>query len=315
MTTEASKTNPGGWAAFREEFQACWRAWPDKGLFFLLLAAWVALFHFWGNPVLGYMQTRTASLFEWLYFVYATSVDDEHGQLVPFVVLGLFWWKRKQLLALEKAVWWPALGLVMAGLAGHAVGFVVQQQRISLVGFLVGLYGLTGLVWGRGWLRASLFPFFIFGFSVPISALSETVTSPLRIFSTWLTVGVAQVLGVDVIRAGSQIYDASRTYLYDVAPACSGIRSIISLVAVTTIYGFMHFQRPWQRAVMVGLALPLALAGNVARLTAVILTAEVFGQEAGIWVEQKLGVVTFVVAVVAVFLFGRWLQRRTEVRP
>lgn len=307
-----SNTKAGGGAEFFRELTACWRVLPDKALFFTLLAAWAALFHFLGNSALGYMQTPTTSLFRWMYFVYATSVDDEHGQLVPFVVLGLFWWKRKELLALEKAVWWPALALVVAGLGLHGFGFAIHQPRISIGGFFLGLYGLTGLVWGRGWLRASFFPFFLFVFCVPLAAASEAVTSPLRILATWLTVGVARLIGVDVIRAGSQIYDAGRTFMYDVAPACSGIRSIISLVAVTTIYGFVQFRQPWKRAVMIAAALPLALAGNVARLTTVILTAEMFGQEAGAWVEQKLGLVTFVAAVGCVFLLGRWLQEKEK---
>jgi exosortase len=229
---------------------------------------------------------------------------------VPFVVLALFWWKRAELLAVEKAVWWPALGLVLAGLALHGLGMAIHQTQISAAAFFLGLYGLTGAVWGREWLRASFFPFFLFGFCVPLGTAADALTSPLRIFATWLTVGMARVIGVDVIRAGSQIYDASGTFMYDVAPACSGIRSIVSLVAVTAIYGFVQFRAPGKRAVMIAAAFPLAVMGNVARLTTVILTAELFGQEAGVWIEQKLGVVTFVAAIGGVFLLGRWLQKK-----
>ena len=310
VTESETKKNAAGEKPFRMEFAECWRAMPDKGLFLALLAAWLGLFHLLGNSAAGY--TRTTSLFGWMLHVYSNSVEDEHGQLVPFVVLGLLWWKRAELLAVNRAVWWPALGLVVAGLGLHWFGFAIHQPRVSIVGFFLGLYGLTGLVWGRGWLRASFFPFFLFAFCVPLATVSETITSPLRILATWLTVGVARVAGVDVIRSGSQIYDAGRTFMYDVAPACSGIRSIISLVAVTTIYGFMQFGQPWRRGVMIAAALPLALAGNVARLTAVILTAEVFGQEAGAWVEQKLGLVTFVATVGCVFLLGRWLREKRE---
>lgn len=293
---------------FLREFAACWRALPDKALFFTMLAAWVALFHFLGNSALGH--TKTTSLFGWLEYVYSHSADDAHGRLAPVVVLALYWWKRKELLALEKAEWWPALGLVGAGLLLHGFGYAIHQTRFSAGGFFLGLYGLTGLVWGRAWLRASFFPFFVLGFCVPLAGLLEVVTSPLRILATWLTVGVARVAGVDVIRAGSQIYDAGRTFMYDVAPACSGIRSIVALAGVAVIYGFMQLRSPWRRAVLVGAALPLALAGNVARLTTVILTAELFGQQAGEWVEQKLGVVTFVGAVAGVFWLGRWLRKK-----
>jgi exosortase len=306
MTIVESKNKSRRLKAFGEELAAAWRQMPDKGLFLILLAAWAALFHFLGISSLGYY--KTASVFVWLKAVLTTSVDDEHGQLVPFVVLGLFWWKRKELLVLDKKIWWPALGLVVLGLLLHLGGYIIQQERVSVVGFFVGLYGLTGLIWGRQWLRASFFPFFLFGFCVPLAAVADAATTPLRLLATKLTVGVAQLLGVDVIRAGSQIFDASHTYNFDVAPACSGIRSLVTLVAGTTIFGFVEFRSTWRRLVMIAAAFPLAVAGNVARLTCVILTAEVFGQDAAAWLEQKLGVVTYLVAIVCVIFLSRCLR-------
>ncbi len=293
---------------FCREFRECWERMPDKLLFFCLLVAWLALFHFLGNSTLGYV--KTPSLFGWMNFVFTTSADDAHGLLVPFVVLVLFWWKRNELLAVSKAIWWPALGLVALGLVLHMGGYLIQQARVSVVAFFVGLYGLTGLVWGRDWLKASFFPFFLFVFCVPVASMSETVTFPLRLLVTKMAVAVSQMLGIDVIREGSQIFNCEHTFNYDVAPACSGIRSLISLLALTTIYGFVRFRVPWRRGIMVAAAIPLAVIGNVTRITCVILTAEMFGQDAGAWVEQKLGFVTFAVAIGFVILLGHWLRER-----
>src|SRR3974377_1657794 len=87
---------------FRIDFQECWRRLPNKGLFLALLAAWLALFQFLGNSTLGYIDSP--SLLRWMH-----DVDSEtgHGTLVPLVVLGLFWWKRKELIALPLGTWWP----------------------------------------------------------------------------------------------------------------------------------------------------------------------------------------------------------------
>src|SRR6185436_7126557 len=92
---------------FIAEFQRCWRLFPYKGVFFAILGLWLALFHFLGNSTLGYIDTP--SLFGWLRWVYSRSADDEHGYLIPFVVLMLFWWKREELLKVEKRHWWPAI--------------------------------------------------------------------------------------------------------------------------------------------------------------------------------------------------------------
>ena len=79
---------------FRIEFMDCWQRLPNKGLFLVLLVAWLALFHFLGNSTLGYISTP--SLLQWLHIIYqgedASGSDDGHGKFIPFVVLALFWW-------------------------------------------------------------------------------------------------------------------------------------------------------------------------------------------------------------------------------
>lgn len=301
---------------FRIEFLESWHRLPNKGFFFVLLAGWLALFHFLGNSTFGYIDTR--SLLYWMYNAYNPkeenpTSDDGHGNLIPFIVLGLFYWKRKELLALELRTWWPGLILVAAGLAIHIVGYVVQQGRLSVIGLFVGLYGLMGVAWGPGLLRAGFFPYFLFIFSVPFGSLGQVVTSPLRILVATIVTKTAHLgFAPDLIQQGTQLYDAQNSFHYDIAPACSGIRSLVSLLALTTIYGFLSFKSLWRRGVMVAAAFPLAVVGNVMRILFTVVVAEAFGQEAGKVVEQKFGFITFAVAIGLVLLLGKWLR---EPRP
>jgi len=289
---------------FRVEFLDCWRQLPNKGLFFGLLAAWVALFHFLGNSTFGYVPT--SSLFGWI--LNASQGDESHLPLVPLAVLALFYWKRRELISQPLGLWPPALALVALGLLLHVTGYMVQQQRVSIIGFFTGLYGLMGLAWGWRFLRASFFPFFLFGFCIPIGSLAERVTFPLRMLVTYLSVGIGQVAGLDVVRDGSLIYNAQHTFQFDVAPACSGIRSLVALLALTTLFGFLSFRSTWRRLVMVLAAFPLAVLGNVVRISFTIFVAEILGQNAAAAVEQKFGFVTFAVAIVCVLLIERWLR-------
>jgi exosortase len=292
------------------EAKRCWDAVPDKALFLGLLAAWAVLFHAFGNSTLGYVGTP--SIFAWLINAYnSPSSEDGHGNLMPFVVLGLFWWRRDELLAMPKRVWPPALALLAVAVLLHVGGYVVQQPRISVVALFVGIYALMGLAWGPAWLRASFFPFVLFVFCVPIGSLAEGITFPLRMLVAKVTAAISNgVLGIAVVRDGSQIFSPARTFNYDVAPACSGIRSLISLLALTTIYGFVTFRATWRRAFMVLVAVPLAVLGNVVRLVGVIVVAEAFGQNAGAFVEQRLGFVTFVVAIGCVLGLGVLLREK-----
>lgn len=296
-----------------DEIRACWRALPDKGLFFGLFVAWLLLFQFLGNSSFGYIPSP--SLFNWMYVAYnreSLISDDAHGNLIPFLVLGLLWWKRKELLSLPMKTWWPALLLVGLGLLAHVVGFIVQQQRLSIIGLFAGIYGLTGVVWGPRWLYASFFPFFLFAFMVPLGSLTEPVTFPLRIMVSWIVEHLFNgVLGIGVIRQGTELLNALGTYKYEVAAACSGMRSLISIFLVAVSYAFLVFQSPWKRAVMVAASLPLAVIGNVVRLGTIVAAGEWKGQSAGNYVHEDplISMLPYIPAFIGMMYIGRWLER------
>ena len=296
-----------------DEIRACWRQLPNKGLFFGLLAVWLLLFQFLGNSSFGYIPS--SSLFRWMYVSYnreSIVADDGHGNLIPFLVLGLLWWKRKELLSLPVKTWWPALLLVGLGLLAHLVGFVVQQQRLSIIGLFVGLYGLMGVVWGPGWLRASFFPFFLFAFMVPLGSLTEPVTFPLRIMVSWIVEHLFNwVLGISVIRQGTELLNAIGTYKYEVAAACSGMRSLISIFLVAVSYAFLVFQSPWKRLAMIAASLPLAVIGNVVRLGTIVAAGELRGQSAGNFVHENaiISMLPYIPAFIGMMYIGRWLEK------
>ncbi|MBI3878210.1 MAG: exosortase/archaeosortase family protein [Verrucomicrobia bacterium] len=313
MTSEPSTSVHAG-ISLRDDFARCWAALPGKALFGLLLLVWLGLFQLQGNSTLGYV--KTSSLFGWMNYAYQNSADDEHGYVIPLVVLALLWWKRAELVALPKRVWWPALALVALALVLHALGFIVQQTRVSIVAFFAGLWALSGLTWGAAWLRTTVFPFVLFAFCVPLGNSSEMVTFPLRLLATKITVALSHaVLGLNVIQNGTSIFDPAGRFQYEVAAACSGIRSLTAVAALATIYAFVNFRAPWKRAVVLASAFPLAIAANVLRLLCIVIAADAFGQSAGNYVHQNtwLSLLPYLPALAGLFLIGRWL--REDSRP
>jgi len=286
-----------------------WRQLPNKLFLFSLAGVWVALFTFLGNSTFGYRDS--ASVFAWMFDIYTSPLTDEgHGIMMPFVVLALFWWKRRELVARPLELWWPGILPIVFALLLHIVAYVIQQPRASVIAFFIGLYGLMGLAWGKNWLKACFFPYFLLVFCIPLGELANSLTLPLRLLVSRIVEMVAHLgLAPDLIRDGTQLFDAQRTFAYEVAAACSGIRSLVALLALTTIYGFMVFKASWKRAVMMLSALPLAVLGNVVRLCFTIGVAEMFGQDAGKAVETKFGFITFLVAFGCVFLIAHWLEK------
>lgn len=292
-----------------------WRGLSGKVFFFGLLAAWLALFQFLGNSILGYVHTH--SLFAWLYEGYNSpnpANDDGMGNLIPFLVLGLFWWKRKTLLALPQQIWWPGFFLVAAAAGLHLVGYVVQQPRFSILALFVGIFGLIGLTWGRAWLKEGIFPFWLLIFCIPLGPLILPLTFPLRLLAAWLTATVANLLTLNVVRTGTQLVAGDGSFQYDVAAACSGMRSLVAIFLLATVYAFVTFRSPGKRFFLMALALPLSVLGNFTRLMCIIFAAEIGGQSAGNYVHENsiCSLIPYVPAIMGLIWIGRWLAQKDE---
>jgi exosortase len=298
---------------FRIEFIDYWRQLPNKGFFLVLLAVWLALFHFLGSATLGYV--RTPSLFGWMYNAYTgggaglAHSDEAYGLLIPVVVLALFWSKRRELMALELRLWWPGLLLLAVGVMTHILGYAVQQSRISVVGLFTGIYGLMGLAWGPAWLRVSFFPFFLFGFCIPLGSMAESITVPLRLLVSQLVEGVSHyILFIDVRREGNRLFNPAGGYQYEVAAACSGIRSLIAIAAFAIIMAFISFHTWWKRLLVAASAVPLAVLGNLIRMLMIIIAAEIGGPSWGEYVHNStiISMLPYVPAFVVLLLADRY---------
>lgn len=304
-----------GWLADAKalgaDIAAAWQQLPHREFFGVLLIGWLLLFHFLGNSTLGYV--KTTSLFAWMIQIYEWSPDDAHGYFVPALVLVLLWWRRAELLPLPKRAWWPGLWLLALAALLHVLGFVAQQARLSILAFYFGVYALTGLVWGGAWLRATFFPFCLLVFCIPVANLTEFITFPLRQLATTITVAISHtVLGIGVIQDGTRIFDPTGRFEYEIAAACSGLRSLTALFVLTLIYGFLFFRRYWQRGVIVLVAVPAALVSNVLRLLMIVIAAQLFGQRGGNYVHHStlLSLLPYVIGFSMVYLTGRLLNRR-----
>ena len=271
--SNSSQSTP---ASTRGAWHDPWRQLPNWGALLGLLAAWIVLFHFLGNSTLGYVHSP--SVFRWWIWTMNGIQDQEHAYFMPAVVLGLLWWRREALAALPKRVWWPAILLFVLAIAVHVVGYLVQQTRLSVAAFFVGIYALTGLVWGASWLKATIFPFSLLLFCVPLGSGTEAVTVPLRLMATKIT-GVLchDVLGIVRVRqSGNLLFADDGAYQYEVAAVCSGIKSLTTILAFAIIYGYLTLATLWRRLCLVALAAPLAVLANVCRLTMIVVASETF---------------------------------------
>jgi exosortase len=296
-------------ASFLEELGTYWARVQEKGLFLGLLAGWCLLFQFFGISSFNFETTRP-SLFLWMYHAWnAPAMDSSQGNLIAPTVAILLWVKRKELAASLAEPWWPGLILVGLALVLHILGFLAQQPRVSIVALFSGLYALVGLVWGWKTMKASFFPFFLFAFCMPLGTFAEDLTMPLRIFTVKLTAWACGfLLDLPVTAHGTALYDASGKINFDVAAACSGIRSFVALLAVATVFAFLTYRSIWKRAGMIVLTVPLVVFCNLIRLLAIVLATQAFDQQAGFFVHEWFGFVTYLLAIVCLLAVAHWLR-------
>ena len=173
----------------------------------------------------------------------------------------------------------------------------MQQPRLSMVALFFGAWSLTGVVWGRETLKATFFPFFIFAFCVPVGGtFAQGLTMNMRLWAAKATKYLTDdVLGIEVVRTGTNLMDPHGYFNCEVAAECSGIRSFVALLALSTI----------------GLSVPIALICNVLRLIAIILVATAFrSRAAGNFVHEWFGYVTYMIGIGILLLAARWLGEK-----
>ena len=282
--------------------------WRNRAPAIACAAAGFALFQFWGNATHGYIATN--SLFYWWGFQWVNADSEtQHAWLILALSLFLLWRNLRRDVTPDAGVPLRAAGALAGGLALHAAGYVAQQPRISVVALLLYAWGVLALGGGRRWARASAFPVAFMVFAIPVSAL-DTV-------GFWLQMGVvrageriAHMVGIGVVRNGTQLFSPDGRYQYDVVAACSGIRSLMALTALSLFVGYVWFRPTWLRAAMLLLSVPLVYLGNVVRISSIVLAAQWGGQAWGDRVHDVMGFGTFIIVVggviaVAEFIAGR----------
>lgn len=291
------------------------RALPNAGLLLCWVVAWAALFHFWGNSTLGYV--KTPSLFHWWsWTIYRIDDQRELAYVMPGITLGLIWWRWDEIAALPKRIWWPALALFLVAALLHVMGYRIQQARVSVVAFFAGIYAMTGLLWGWAWLRATFFPFALLAFCVPLGTGAEPLTVNLKLLAAKITAVLCHILGVDVIRRGTLLFDAAGDYQYEVAAACSGIKSLTTVLAFSVICAYVCLKSAWRRLLVAGAAIPMAVAANVCRVTMIILASETFSPKAGDYIHNSwwVSLLPYIPAFVGTGLVAFWLRENRKRR-
>ncbi|MBD3367977.1 MAG: exosortase [Candidatus Eisenbacteria bacterium] len=245
-----------------------------------------------------------------LWLTWQTNANYSHGMLIPPIAAFLFWVERERFRerATSGTPW--AIPFVVAALAVHVLSIragVFMTQGYSLV-LLVA--AVIALLFGGRALRAVWFSVAYLVFMLPMPPLlMSAVSFRLKIFAARAGSALAIKLGIPLARVGMTIHMPAGSLR--IADPCSGLRSLIALLALGALFGYFSRGPVWKRVALFASALPIAVAANIVRIMLLCVVANVWGIETALgFFHDVSGVIIFVIALIGLFIVRRLLGIR-----
>ncbi|HXH06364.1 MAG TPA: exosortase/archaeosortase family protein [Vicinamibacterales bacterium] len=257
--------------------------------------------------VIAYRDVLTGLAAQW-----ASDGNWSHGFLVGPVAAWLAWRRRAGIAAARPRPSDAGLALIGIGVALFAIGRLGSELFLTRLSLVVVVTGSVLALWGPRRLRAVAFPLAFLLLAIPWPAiLFNQLAFPLQLLASLAGEACLRAGDVPVLREGNLLVLPGATL--EVAEACSGIRSLVSLTMLALVVGEVALDRPALRAALVVLTPPVAVAANAARVAATGFAAHYWGPAAARGVFHGFsGWIVFSAALVLLLLLARalaWLDR------
>ncbi len=255
--------------------------------------------------VLGWLY---ASVLRHLVWQWAHDPNYSHGFFVPLFSLFVIWSEREKLRNLAGEPSWSGLLVLLFGLAVLTAGSLGAELFLSRISLLVTIAGLVVISYGWNHLRAIFFPWVFLLFMIPIPTIVlNQITFPLQLLASKVAAVTLPLTGVPVLREGNIIQLPAMAL--EVAEACSGIRSLMSLATLAIIYGYLLEPRTSIRVILALASIPIAVLANSFRIFGTGLLVQYWDPEkAEGFFHTFSGWLIFVVSLAMLFLLHRALQ-------
>lgn len=245
-----------------------------------------------------------------------------HAPLTLLLIAFLVWRQRGRLLESGLDSLKPG-GLLLLTLGvivkfyGDVQGYVVLQG-ISLIPVLLGLLVLFR---DESTVRALRFPILFLIFIIPLpGAAIDALTLPLVNITTDLVAGLLPILNIDVVQAGHILtvngHGLRELHEIIMAPECSGIRSLVALLALSSFFTHLQGQGFWHSLTLMLVTIPLVILGNCIRvILTVLMIVHVSPDTAENFFHWSSGVVVFVITLLGLFMVDTILCRSFKTGP
>ena len=209
--------------------------------------------------------------YRYLFLEWKDNSNWSHGFLIPLFSLYLLYARRHEILAARRRAFPLALPLVLGACGLQYLGYLIQNPFTSQVAMVLLAFALVFYLAGPQMIRVTWLPilFLLFALPIPASKYNE-IALPLQAVAAEGADLVLRLFGVTVTTTHSTLTVTSvsgKVHPLTVAEACSGLRLLMAFLALSVAMAYLWERPVWQRVVMVGMGIPIAILCNVLRVS------------------------------------------------
>lgn len=243
---------------------------------------------------------------------WSTNDNYSHGFLVPFISFYLIWKDRSDLINMKSSPSNTGMFFFIGSLLFFIVtniGAELFTMRLSMI--FVVLSGVLFLFGKEIAWKISLAVLYLI-FMIPFPAIIwNKIAFPLKLYATSMAVSVIGFIGIPVYQEGNIIHLANSTL--EVVDACSGLRSLVSLLALSAAFALISEYSKIKKTVLFLSAIPIAIFLNILRLTVTAILSKFYGPEiVQGFLHDFSGILVFIIAIFILFTINVWLSKSNK---
>lgn len=244
-----------------------------------------------------FFPTITGLISEWY-----SKPNASHGFLIPIIVFLLVWKKKDQIKpVISDQRDTSGLTIAATSLLFYFAGKWSMVLILCRTGFVIFLIGSIIFLIGKRAARKISFPLAYSLFMIPLPiTLYDQLTFPMKKLATYTSVQIISLMSIPVLREGNIIHMPTATL--EVVNACSGLNSVISVLALGTLWGYIYLDQNSRRWIFALCLIPIAIVANVVRIIVTALTTNYYSSKFAEGLMHELSGTVLVLLVATIFL-------------